>query len=228
MKLIFFDEVKNDSEYPHYNLGAVCIDESNLAQVEEKISVLSEETFGTRVLSQETEFHAADIYHRKKHFKSWDDFCSRIHIIERFMEVLSMEEVLLVDIQINCDQLSEGQSADEISFMFLCERANDLVKSKQYLGMLIGDRESDRMSERFSTSLSKYRARGTNFTFGRDIHDLVDSVHFTHSHLSRFLQLADIYVWLNQFCLRNRGSTNKRHQAILDMFKKESIELFPA
>ncbi len=119
MKLIFFDEVKNDSEYPHYNLGAVCIDESNLAQVEEKISVLSEETFGTRVLSQETEFHAADIYHRKKHFKSWDDFCSRIHIIERFMEVLSMEEVLLVDIQINCDQLSEGQSADKISYMTL-------------------------------------------------------------------------------------------------------------
>ena len=228
MKLVFFDEVKDSPEYPHYHLGAVCIDEADLAQVEEKISVLSEEAFGTRVLSQETEFHAADIYHRKKHFKNWNDFGSRIHIIERFMEILSMEEVLLIDIQINCCRLSESQSADEISFMFLCERANDLVRSKKSLGMLIGDRESDRMSERFSTSLSGYRARGTSFTFGRDIHNLADSVPFTHSHLSRFLQLTDVYVWLQQFCLRNRGSTNERHQAILEMFNKESINLFPA
>jgi hypothetical protein len=144
------------------------------------------------------------------------------------MEVLSMEEVLLIDIQINCDQLSEGQSADEISFMFLCERANDLVRANKSLGMLIGDRESDRISARFSTSLSEYRARGSSFTFGRDIHNLVDSVHFTHSHLSRFLQLADVYVWLQQFCLRNKGSSNNRHQAVLEMFKKESINQFPA
>lgn len=228
MKLIFFDEVKVEVNYPHYHIGAVCVDEAHLAEVEEGISVLSEKTFGKRELCAETEFHAADIYHRKRNFKDWNDFGKRIHIIERFVEILSMKEVLLIDIQINRKLLSASQSADEIAFMFLCERANDLVKSNNSLGMLIGDRESDRMSEGYSTSLSSYRAHGTDFAFGKDIHNLVDSVHFTHSHLSRFLQLADVYAWLLQFRLRNRDSKDQRHAAVLNLFKKENINLFPA
>ena len=36
--------------------------------------------------------------------------------------------------------------------MFLCERANDLVRSQQSLGMLIGDRDNDRLADRFSTT----------------------------------------------------------------------------
>ncbi|MGV4842093.1 DUF3800 domain-containing protein [Stenotrophomonas maltophilia] len=58
------------------------------------------------------------------------------------------------------------------------------------------------------------------------IQNLVDSVHFTHSHLSRFLQLADVYVWLQQFRVRNRGSTNPRHQAVLSLLKEENVNLF--
>ena len=65
MKLIFFDEAKDDQSFPHYHLGAVCIDESFLAGVEAKIQVLSEEAFKTSELSAATEFHAAEIYHRK-------------------------------------------------------------------------------------------------------------------------------------------------------------------
>jgi len=144
------------------------------------------------------------------------------------MEILTLDEVLLIDIQINSDRLHANQKADEIAFMYLCERANDLVRGKKSLGMLIGDRENDRVSERYATSLSEYRAEGTDFAFGRDIHNLVDSVHFTHSHLSRFLQLADVYTWLRQFGNRNRESKNHRHQGIFKLYKNENINLFPA
>lgn len=228
MKLIFFDESKNDKDYNHYHIGGVCIDESDMANVEERITRLSEEAFGRTDLIRGTEFHAAEIFHRKKHFKIWKDFDARVLLLARFIEILSLEEVLLIDIKINCEKLNENQLPDEIAFMFFCERANDLVRFRKSLGMLIGDRESDRVSERYASSLSGYRARGTDFMFGRDIHNLVDSVHFTHSHLSRFLQLADVYTWLLQFQNRNRNSDNFRHQAVFNALQRDEINLFPS
>lgn len=228
MKLIFFDEVKPENDYPHYHIGAICIDEDHLHWIEEKVSALAKEVFGKSEVSQSTEFHAAEIYHRKRNFKHWNEFYKRIEVLDRLIQILPLEEVGLLDIQINCDLLSSSQSAEEIAFMFLCERANDLVKSRNSLGMLIGDRESDRMSEQFATTISGYRANGTDFAYGRDLHNLVDSVHFTHSHLSRFLQLADVYAWILQFRKRNRGSENSRHQAVFDILSRKEINLFPS
>ena len=147
-------------------------------------------------------------------------------MLETLIQILSSEKLLRIDIQINCNLLNTNQKPGEIAFMYLCERANDLVKSKKSLGMLIGDRENDRVSEHFSTSLSAYRANRTDFAFGREIHNLVDSVHFTHSHLSRYLQLADIYAWLLQFINCNKDSDNHRHKAIFNILRKEEINLF--
>lgn len=228
MKLIFFDEAKQGPDYPHYHLGAVCIDEHDLATVEARITALSVEAFGSGELSLTTEFHAAEIYHRKKNFKSWSDFNKRLHLISQFAEILSLPEIQRIDIQVNCAPLYAGQTPADIAFMFLCEKANSLVKAKKSLGMLIGDRESDHHAERFATTLSTYRANGTDFALGQNINNLVDSVHFTHSHLSRFLQLADVYVWLLQFRNRNRGSEDIRHQAVFDLLKSDRINLFPS
>lgn len=228
MKLIFFDEAKPEADYPHYHIGAVCIDEEHLHSIEALVAGVAEEIFGSSEISRETEFHAAEIFHRKRNFKSWSDFSQRISVLDRLIKILPLEEVALIDIQINSELLSQSQSDEEIAFMFLCERANDFVRANKSLGMLIGDRESDWMSEQFATTLSGYRANGTDFAFGRDLTHLVDSVHFTHSHLSRFLQLADVYTWVTQFRRRNHGSENHRHKAILDILGREEINLFPS
>lgn len=228
MKLIFFDESKNDPDYPHYHLGGVCLDDSVLLEVEGLIQQIALEAFGTSELSETTEFHAAEIYHRRKNFKSWTDFGERVAVLSKFVDILSRENVYLIDIQINCALLCEGQRAEEIAFMFLCERVNDLVRAQKSIGMLIGDRESDRHAARFATTLSNYRVQGTDFAYGREIKNLVDSVHFTQSHLSRFLQLADVYVWIQQFRNRNSNSTDKYHKAIFEMLKRDGVNLFPA
>ncbi len=144
------------------------------------------------------------------------------------MQILSMPQLQLIDIQINVAKLWENQIPDEVAFMFFCERANDLCKADSCLGMLIGDRESDGVAERYAVSLSDYRESGTDFAFGRDILNLVDSVHSTHSHLSRFLQLADIYTWLLQFRNRNSGSDNFRHRAIFDIWARDEITILPS
>lgn len=226
MRLVFFDETKNDQQYPSYHIGAVVIEDTHLLEVEGIVNALATDVFGNAHLSQDTEFHAAEIYHRKKNFKDWGSFDLRIDVLRRLVGILSLDFVHLIDIQINCDLLTENQSAEDIAFMFLCERSNDFMRKHKDLGMLIGDRESDKGAARHAGSLSHYKAKGTGFAFGREIRNLVDSVHFTHSHLSRFLQLADVYVWLQQFRVRNRGSTNPRHQAVLSLLKEENVNLF--
>lgn len=227
MKLIFFDESKNDDSFSCYHLGAICLDDSILLEVEAQIQQLAIDAFGTYKLTEATEFHAAEIYHRSKNFKSWNDFSKRIGLIDRFVDILSREDIHLIDIQINCNLLHQSQSAEELAFMFLCERCDALMKKQKSIGMLIGDRESDRHAARCATTLSSYRANGTDYAYGREIKNLVDSVHFTHSHLSRFLQLADVYVWLLQFRKRNRESTDVRHRAVLDLLTGNRM-LFPS
>lgn len=111
--------------------------------------------------------------------------------------------------------------------MFLCERANNLVSAQKSLGLLIGDRESDSAADRYARTLSGYRARGTDFAFGQNIHNLVDSVHFTHSHLSRLLQLADVYTWILQFKNRNRKSSAQKHKEMMQVLRQLGVDLSP-
>ena len=172
MKLIFFDESKNDPSYSHYHIGAICLDDSVLIEIEEAVQAISLEAFGTYELSNGTELHAAEIFHRKNHFKEWHDFDKRVDLLSRLVDILSLNCVQKIDIQINCSKLHDGQRPEEIAFMFLCERANDLVRAQKSIGMLIGDRESDRLAARHATTLSNYRATGTDFAYGREIKNL--------------------------------------------------------
>ena len=125
MKLVFFDESKNDPSYPAYHLGAIAIDDSSLIEIEGELQKLAIEAFGKCELLTTTEFHAAEIYHRKKNFNSWSDFGKRIELLSKFVDILSRDDVNLIDITINCDLLHPGQVPEEIAFMFLCERANE-------------------------------------------------------------------------------------------------------
>lgn len=228
MQLIFFDEAKDDKDYEVYHIGGVCIDEADLGEIEARINQLSVECFGRSVLDRGTEFHAAEIFHRKAHFKEWDDFGKRLQLLGEFVTILSLEQVSLIDIQINSSKLHASQSSSEIAFMFLCERASQLMRARQKMGMLIGDRDTDSSAAKCASSLSTYRANGTEFEYGQKITHLVDSVHFTQSHLSRFLQLADIYTWLKQFRHRNRDSKNERHAELFKILNAKNAELGPA
>lgn len=226
MHLIFFDEVKSQPNYPHYHIGAICVDEKHLPKIEGEISKLALQIFGDVTLKPNTEFHACDIYHRKKAFKNFSNPVDRIEIIGKLLQIVSAQEVKKIDIQINVGKLSPKQSASEIAFMFLCERANDFMKTQKSYGMLIGDRDTDALAQRFSVGLSEYRARGTSFAFGQSIEHLFESVHFTPSHLSRFLQLADVYAWILQFSNRHQNSQDSLHKSVFALWKSHSLNLF--
>jgi hypothetical protein len=228
MHLIFFDEVKSQPDYPFYHIGAISIAEESLQSIEKEINNISIDVFGEERLMPATEFHATDIFHKKKSFKNMINVPERLEILIRLLKILMKPEVFLIDIIINSNKLYNPKYADQYAFMFLCEKADSFMKAKKSMGMLIGDRDSDSNSERFSISLSHYRAKGTEYQFGSNISNLFESVHFTHSHLSRFLQLADIYTWFMQFQKRNRINRQKQHEYFFDLLRSREINLSPS
>ncbi len=228
MTLIFFDEVKQQPDYPFYHIGGVCIQEEILGEVELQINNISKKIFGNSRLGRDTEFHAVDVFHRKKNFQKIESFKERLDILEEFFRILSREEIGRIDIQINTSKLYSTQNAERIAFMYFCERCESYLRQKKQVGILIGDRESDHIAEKSSIALSEYREKGTQFEYGLQIEKLFESVHFTHSHLSRFLQLADFYCWKLQFVNRNRNSDKLYHQSVFNLFKGEGINMFPS
>jgi hypothetical protein len=93
-----------------------------------------------------------------------------------------------------------------MAFMFLVERVDLYLRDQKSPGMLIGDRENETIAGKFAEKLSRYRTDGTEFEFGTQLERLLDTVHFTHSHHSRMLQLADLHTWLRH-CWRARGGS---------------------
>jgi hypothetical protein len=221
MYLIYFDEVKPDGDkQADYWLGAIAVDESQLARLEDRVACLSSEIFGSKVLSSETEFHAAEIYHRKNAFKDWPDFDKRLDVISKLLEILSDEEVHKIYIRIRAEKLYSGVEPDKLAFMFLCERCDAFMKAKKATGLMIGDRDGDSVAARYAQLLSKYRIERTEYEYGGELKHLVDTVHFTQSHLSRLLQLADIHVWCRQFRCANRSTDDERKLKLLRIFDK--------
>lgn len=98
-----------------------------------------------------------------------------------------------------------------MAFMMLTEQVDSYLKSVDDIGILIGDRENDFVSKEFAEALSHYRAQGTYYDYGVKVERLVDTVHFTESHLSRMLQLADAFIWLYQFVYQYKEGKYTKH-----------------
>jgi hypothetical protein len=224
MYLVFFDESKPSKHHPSYHIGAVCIEEESLKEIEKEVSDLSKDVFGNSLLEQSTEFHTAELVWGKGKFKGME-FEDRLEVFKSLLLTLSRNDVFRFEIRINTEKLKRKDNPEEWAFMFLCERANDFIRARKSVGMLIGDLESYAISKKFSLSLSAYREKGTDYKFGKKITNLFESVHFTHSYLSRFLQLADLYTWVLQFKLKNDESRGSTQRKIFEVLKNENIDL---
>lgn len=90
------------------------------------------------------------------------------------------------------------------------ERVDRHRQAQKLPDMLIGDRENETIAGKFAEELSRFRTDGTDYEFGTKLHRLLDTVHFSHSHQSRMLQLADLHTWLRQ--LREAGDQGRWHR----------------
>lgn len=206
MLVTYFDEVKyQKGRSPYYWLGAIVADATTIWTLEGAVNDLAQEVFGHKLLTKSSEFHAADLMNGHEHFKGWP-LDKRLDVLKRLITIFgSTPDLLKVYVRMNVDKMLSSDH-EKMAFMFLAERVNDLLTVKNMPGILIGDRENNTVSGTFAVQLSMFRTQGTKYDFGKQLTHLLDTVHFTDSHHSRMLQLADLHVWLRQLAAREKPS----------------------
>lgn len=195
MYVAYFDEVKaNPKAGNHcYFVGGIVVKMGDIAGLEAMMTKLSEDIFETSDLLTETEFHASHLYFAKSHFRGMP-IEKRLEIFRRLGEILNhRDKIKLVYACINTDKLYSGTNAAEQAFMHFVERVH-LSVEKDSCALLIGDLD-DQQARNMVSDFSRYRTRGTNSKYGVQIDRVVDSVHFSRSHHSRMIQLADVYLF---------------------------------
>jgi hypothetical protein len=98
--------------------------------------------------------------------------------------------------------------------MFLVEKVDSFAKGRKTLAMLIGDLDNEKAVNRAVQNLVEYRSGGTKYQYGHKIENVIDTVHFAHSHHSRLLQLADTYLWMKQLMNRTDPLSDLRRDLV--------------
>lgn len=225
MLIAYFDEVKpSGTDQPYYILGGLVLDETIIPELEQEINELAVKCFGTETgISKQTEFHATDIASGRKNFKKLRNPKERFNIIKELIKIYDKEDLVFrVAVRLNVDKLYEGVNLEEMALMYFIEKVNSLAVSKNTTAMLIGDFEKEKIVTQAVQNLAIYKKDGTPYAFGKNIKNILDTVHFAHSHNSRLLQLADTYLWT--FQLRNRTETQSELRTDLLKFINEETD----
>lgn len=194
----YFDEIKPDAKAGRhtYRIGGLAVPVASIAALETAVNALADEVFGSRELTTNTEFHAADIYHAKAAFKG-RDIKDRLATLGKLGRILTSDaEVKRVTAAIHTDRLQHDIDASQAAFAFFLERVQMAI-GRDGGTLLIGDLD-DTTSRQMIREYSEYRAVGkTPWTYGIPIPGVIDAVHFAQSHHSRMIQLADAYLFLS-------------------------------
>ncbi|MEA3435593.1 MAG: DUF3800 domain-containing protein [Thermodesulfobacteriota bacterium] len=116
--------------------------------------------------------------------------------------------IRLIRIDVNSHRTRYAYPHPEYSLglMLFLERFCDYLDKSDELGMVFGDYEKDEVAQSI-LDFSQFKISGkTPMYYGRPLGRLVDTIYFTKSHHSRFLQIADLVIYLaNRY--ENKGHT---------------------
>ncbi len=192
--LVYIDEVKYDPpSQPFYWLGALAFPETAVQGADRAMSAIANAYFSTEILDQVTEFHARDILHGKGPYKG-RPLHNRVALYKQLIDVIDQTEgVGRIQVRIDPSKMVSASYKDK-AFMFLVEKIDEYMQTQESLALLVADYDRE-IAGANVRSLSAYKARGTDYAFGRAITRVVDTIHHTVSRDSRLLQLADVYVY---------------------------------
>ncbi len=222
MRLVYFDECKyQPPNQPFYWLGALSIASDSISTIESRVNALSKTYFGTQQVSRETEFHAKDLFHRKKHFSSWNDMGKRLDCLQALATIAGDDELIRrIYVRIDPSKMVRSHGWEQDAFMYLVEKVQIDAASLSSECILIGDLDSE-FSEGSVTNLARFRDEGTDFVYGRKIDKILDSVYFIPSHHSRLLQLADVYTYCLQL-FHGPGDDNYPRKKMKEYIRNET------
>lgn len=203
MHLIYFDENKYSQESPFFFIGGILLPEQKLTQLENTLRQIQYNFFGTEVLIKGSEFHGKEIFHGKGNCKG-KKLEERLKLFSDLATFVIQYRIpiRLICIDVNTHRAKYTFPTPEyrLGLMLALERFCDYLDKVNDIGMVFGDYEADEITSSI-LDFSQFKMTGkTSLHFGRPLGRLIDTIYFTQSHHSRFLQVADVLVWMaNRF-----------------------------
>lgn len=216
MHLIYFDENKYSEENPFFNIGGILVPEAKVLELDRTLTQIQFNFFGSSSLVVANEIHGKEMFHGKGPFKG-RKLAERVEVFEYLATFLVENEIPIrlvhIDVKRHRQQYKFPTPEYRLGLMLFLERACDYLDDVDDLGIVFGDYEKEEVA-RSVVDFSEYKKVGkTPMHFGRGLNRLVDTVHFTPSHHSRFLQLADVVVYMAGRYLTRTEAPEKWHDA---------------
>jgi hypothetical protein len=199
MYLAYFDENKYEKSNPYFFIGGILIPIDQAIELENILSEMQSEFFSSNLLKKENEFHGKDLFHGKGNCKG-RDLSERVKVFEGIQNFIIENSITVRIVCINVPAHRETYKYPDpeyrLGLMLLLERFCDYLDSVDKLGVVFGDYEKDEITSSI-LDFSQFKFQGTTpMYFGRPLGRLIDTIYFTHSHHSRFLQVSDILVYM--------------------------------
>lgn len=199
MYLIYFDETKFSQDNPYFFIGGILINDTRVSEFERTLMQIQYNFFGTNSLSQQTELHGQHVFNGIGTFRK-RKLEDRVKLFEDIGRFIIDNEIAIrficIDVLKHREKYRYPQPEYNLGLMLILERFCDYLERKNDKGIVFGDYEKDEITQSI-LNFSQFKHSGkTPMPHGRPLGHLVDTIYFTHSHHSRFLQVADMVLYL--------------------------------
>lgn len=199
MHLCYFDENKHGPDNPHFFIGGLLIPDKKALDFENTLNQIAFNFFGARSLIQANEFHGKELFHGKGNAKG-RKLEERVQVFQDVATFVTNNQIpvrmVCIDVERHKNKYQYPMPAYRLGLMLILERFSEYLDQVDDLGLVFGDYEADEMTGAV-VDFSEYKNQGkTPMYFGRPLGRLLDTVYFTQSHHSRFLQVADLLVYM--------------------------------
>lgn len=215
MHLCYFDENKHFSGNPYFFLGGLLIPDVKAIEFEKTLSQIAFNFLGSRTMARHNELHGKDIFHGKENAKG-RKLEERVQVFKDVTNFLITNKIPIRVVQINVPEHKAkyiyAMPPYKLGLMLMLEKFCGYLDKVDDLGLVFGDYEADEVTNAV-VDFSEYKNQGkTPMYFGRPLGRLLDTVYFTQSHHSRFLQAADLIVYMAGRFENPKSSFEKWHE----------------
>lgn len=175
------------------------IPDAKALEFENTLSQIAFNFFGTRTMTVQSELHGKELFHGKGNAKG-RKLVERVQVFQDVATFVTNNQIpvrmVCIDVERHKRKYAYPVPPYRLGLMLILERFCEYLDKVDDLGLVFGDYEADEVTNAV-VDFSEYKGAGkTPMYFGRPLGRLLDTVYFTQSHHSRFLQVADLLVYM--------------------------------
>lgn len=175
------------------------IPDAKALEFEKTLSQIAFNFFGVRTLNVNNEFHGKELFHGKGTARG-RKLEERVRVFQDVATFITDNKIpvrmVCIDVGRHQQKYKYPTPPYRLGLMFILERFCEYLDTVDDLGLVFGDYEADEVTGAV-VDFSEFKSQGkTPMYFGRPLGRLLDTVYFTQSHHSRFLQVADLLIYM--------------------------------